>query len=446
MYRRQSYGIGGALLKVGSNLAQGKGFGSGALQGVGKAAITPGSGIGAGAELAGNLLQKADNPLAQKIGQGLGVASNFAPGGGGIAGAVGDVAGLAAGAGGGGAAGGAAGVLGNLAQNVLGQARGGSIPYNPDLAGAPYRMRGVSLMKSGRAVYAENGVAVPGEPPSEFQVGQMVREGRGPSEEALTREMFAKQRLGFDGIPVAPTTKEGEAYESDPRVRKQVIEMRGRGHTLQGPSQQLEMKRMEYDDRMRELNDAYSDYFGRRSVVEPKGPEYSFQEGPGGEGGTLSIQNAQRQFNGGLISAQGGVNTSGAEEPPEDDRSYAQMFADEIGQIGSGLNKVIDRSGTEFSPATESIGSLFRRGYASQESADRAREASGQSGRVDALGDALGTFVDDKAANLRVQSGRSVNPFEAAGNAYTRSRMTDEARNSGRQFAGGRVRIRKRRR
>jgi len=138
---RVNYGLGGALLKVGSNLAQGKGFGSGALQGVGKAAITPGSAIGAGAELAGGLLQKSDNPLAQKIGKGLDVASNFAPGGGGIKGAVGDVAGMigqnqAAGAGPGAAgAAGAAGAVGNalggvagqLAQNFLGQARGGKV-------------------------------------------------------------------------------------------------------------------------------------------------------------------------------------------------------------------------------------------------------------------------------------------------------------------------------
>lgn len=194
--------MGGALLKVGSNLAQGKGFGSGALQGVGKAAITPGSGIGAGAELAGNLLQKADNPLAQKVGQGLDVASNFAPGGGGIAGAVGDVAGLAAGAGGGGAA----GALGNLAQNVLGQARGGSIPYNPEIAGAPYRMRGVRLMKSGGInEYGDGGTidydngGRPGEIPGldvksrETQVGGPI----GRPEMAETTQIY------IDGLPVS---------------------------------------------------------------------------------------------------------------------------------------------------------------------------------------------------------------------------------------------------
>lgn len=198
MYRRQSYGIGGALLKVGSNLAQGKGLGSGLFQGVGKAAMTPGSGIGAGAELAGNLLQKADNPLAQKIGKGLDVASNFAPGGGGIKGAVGDVAGLAAGAGAGGAAGGALGALGNLAQNVLGQAHGGGIPHNPELAGAPYRMRGVRLMKSGGTIDYENG-GRPGEIPGldvksrETQVGGPI----GRPEMAETTQIY------IDGLPVS---------------------------------------------------------------------------------------------------------------------------------------------------------------------------------------------------------------------------------------------------
>ena len=96
----------------------------GTLQGVGKAAITPGSGIGAGAQLAGNLLQGANNPLLQKVGQGLDVASNFAPGGGGIAGAVGDIAGLAGGAAGGaGATGGGQGLINTLA-NLGGQGGG----------------------------------------------------------------------------------------------------------------------------------------------------------------------------------------------------------------------------------------------------------------------------------------------------------------------------------
>lgn len=132
------YGLGGALLKLGSNLAQGKGFGSGALKGVGKAAITPGSGIGAGAELAGNLLQKSNNPALQGVGKGLGIASNFAPGGGGVMGALGGLAG-----GGAGGAGGGGGLL-NMASQFLGE-----------------RGMKVKLMKKGGVVYAEGGVNIP---------------------------------------------------------------------------------------------------------------------------------------------------------------------------------------------------------------------------------------------------------------------------------------------
>lgn len=195
MPRIRRYGLGGALLTVGKNLAEGKGFGSGALQGVGKAAVTPGSAIGAGAGLAGNLLQNSDNPLAQKIGKGLDVASNFAPGGGGIAGAVGDVAGMV---GQGAAAGGGAGA-GNLLQqgaqllgNVASAENGVAIPHNPELAGAPYKMRGVNLIKF------ENG-GRPGEIPGldvksrETQVGGPI----GRPEMAETTQIY------IDGLPVS---------------------------------------------------------------------------------------------------------------------------------------------------------------------------------------------------------------------------------------------------
>jgi len=166
-------------------------------------------------------------------------------------------------------------------ENGMGSYRAKMAEYGRKMA-----MQGMRMMKE-----YTNGTGDPKKPgSSEFQAGQMVREGRGPSEEALTREMFAQQRLGFEGMPVAPTTKEGEVYESNPQTRKQVIEMRGRGHVGQGPSQQLEMKRMEYEDRMRQLEKEYADYFSRRSVVEPKRPEYSFTEGPGGEGGTVGIR------------------------------------------------------------------------------------------------------------------------------------------------------------
>lgn len=88
-------------------------------------------------------------------------------------------------------AGGVAGMLGqgggqglmNLAKGFMGMEHGGGIPHNPDLAGAPYKMRGVRLMKSGGIneygaggnVYAENGVKnpTPGDPPHVFDVANI---------------------------------------------------------------------------------------------------------------------------------------------------------------------------------------------------------------------------------------------------------------------------------
>lgn len=186
---RVDYGIGGALLKLGSNLASGKGFGKGALKGVGKAAITPGSGIGAGASLAGNLLQKSKNPLLQGIGKAAGVASNFMPGGGGVGGAIGALAGGGGQGGGGGFLQNAAGMLGggqgggggflqNLAGNAGQGGGGGLLNMAQGLLGAeqgvmvPRRMQGVKLMKrpmaaggmvygDGGMIYADNGVVTP---------------------------------------------------------------------------------------------------------------------------------------------------------------------------------------------------------------------------------------------------------------------------------------------
>lgn len=188
---RVDYGLGGALLKLGSNLAAGKGFGSGALKGVGKAAVTPGSGIGAGASLAGNLLQKSKNPLLQGIGKAAGVASNFMPGGGGVGGAIGALAGGGAGGQGGGGGflqnaagmlgggqGGGGGFLQNLAGNAGQGGGGGLLNMAQGFLGAeqgvmvPRRMQGVKLMKrpmaaggmvygDGGMIYADNGVVTP---------------------------------------------------------------------------------------------------------------------------------------------------------------------------------------------------------------------------------------------------------------------------------------------
>lgn len=94
-----------------------------------------------------------------------GMLQNKIAGGGAQAQAPGQ-AGAAPGAGMGGGIG--QGLMG-LAQNALGMEAGGGIPHNPDLAGAPYKMRGVRLMKAGGIneygaggnIYANNGVTTP---------------------------------------------------------------------------------------------------------------------------------------------------------------------------------------------------------------------------------------------------------------------------------------------
>ena len=326
----------------------------------------------------------------------------------------------------------------------------------------------------------------------QFQEGQMIREGRGPAEQALTRDQFALQRMGYDTMPLPPLDKEGNIYESNPHARKQIMERRKRGGSpMQGTSQQVEYDLMDYEDRMKEINDAYSDYFSRRSVVEPKNSQYSFQEGAGGEGGTLTIQNAQRQFNGGAVSnnkqimknngvrlmkrgggvyADNGVKTPGEPTEPKepyDGRSYFQRFADEAGQIAAGfggLDDSLDRQsnlGMTGSTGEKSVFDMlsripsdFMRAYLKQEESDRAREESGQKGRVDAFGEAFGAFdralEGDAPAYIggpETTSVTELTPFSAAKRAYERSRMTEAARNESRQFAGGRapVRLMKRR-
>lgn len=188
MPRIRRYGLGGALLTVGKNLAEGKGFGSGALQGVGKAAITPGSAIGAGAGLAGNLLQNTNSPLAQNIGKGLDVASNFAPGGGGIAGAVGNAAGMV---------GQGAQLLGNVASAENGVA----IPFNPEIAGAPYKMRGVNLMKF------ENGGNTGEIPGFDMTTRQTMRSFDAESQQPIMDET---RQIYVDGLPVS--AKQAKAF------------------------------------------------------------------------------------------------------------------------------------------------------------------------------------------------------------------------------------------
>ena len=74
------YGLGGAVMGGINALMAGKGL-AGAAGAAAKGFVTPGSGIAQGAQLAGNLAQKSNNPMLQNIGKMAGMASNFLPGG-----------------------------------------------------------------------------------------------------------------------------------------------------------------------------------------------------------------------------------------------------------------------------------------------------------------------------------------------------------------------------
>ena len=123
-----------------------------------------------------------------------GMLQNKIAGGGAQAQAPGQ-AGAAPGAGMGGGIG--QGLMG-LAQNALGMEAGGGIPHNPDLAGAPYKMRGVKLMKSGGTIDYDNG-GKSGEVPGldvisrDTQIGGPI----GRPEMGYTRQIY------MDGLPVS---------------------------------------------------------------------------------------------------------------------------------------------------------------------------------------------------------------------------------------------------
>jgi len=74
------YGLGGAVMGGINALMAGKGL-AGAAGAAARGMATPGSGIGAAAQLAGNLAAKSNNPMLQNIGKMAGMASNFLPGG-----------------------------------------------------------------------------------------------------------------------------------------------------------------------------------------------------------------------------------------------------------------------------------------------------------------------------------------------------------------------------
>jgi len=101
--------------------------------------------------------------------------------------------------------GGGQGLMG-LAKNFMGMEHGGGIPHNPELAGAPYRMRGVRLMKSGGInEYGDGGTidyahgGSHGEIPG-LDVKSRKTQVGGP---VMRPEMAETTQIYIDGLPVS---------------------------------------------------------------------------------------------------------------------------------------------------------------------------------------------------------------------------------------------------
>jgi len=84
------YGLGGAVLAAANAIKNKEGL-IGGIKNVAKAYATPGSGIAQGAKFAGGLLAGSNNPALGNIGKAASLASNFMPGGAGVAGLAGNV-------------------------------------------------------------------------------------------------------------------------------------------------------------------------------------------------------------------------------------------------------------------------------------------------------------------------------------------------------------------
>ena len=163
-------GVGGAILQFGKNIAEGKKLGSGLLKGVGRAAVTPGSAVGAGAGLVGALAGKSKNPAIQKIGKGIagvGQIAGMFTGGGGAGGGILQKAGNLLKGGGQGAGG---GMLKNIAGNVLGGGAGGGAGAGilQNLAGNLFSGKDgmkVSYADGGKMSYGDGGSMMEGRKP-----------------------------------------------------------------------------------------------------------------------------------------------------------------------------------------------------------------------------------------------------------------------------------------
>tara|TARA_R100001510_G_C7654174_1_gene212794 strand:+ start:3521 stop:4045 length:525 start_codon:yes stop_codon:yes gene_type:complete len=105
------------------------------------------------------------------------------------------------------------------------------------------------------------------------------------------------------------------------------------------------------------------------------------------------------------------------------DDSFLQDMYDDASAIGMGLLNMFGGEG--------SLRDRYVLGYQNEQADDYARQRSGQAGKVDAIGAAVGELMSEIGRDYTYEpSSVQKTPFRDAARAYDRARMTNEERDA----------------
>ena len=105
------------------------------------------------------------------------------------------------------------------------------------------------------------------------------------------------------------------------------------------------------------------------------------------------------------------------------DDSGIQQVYDDASAVGMGLLNLFQGEGD--------LGERYEQGFFKEVQADQERQRSGQAGKLDAMGAAVGEFFDELGADYTyLPASVHKTPFRDAASAYNRARMTNEERDA----------------
>jgi hypothetical protein len=103
--------------------------------------------------------------------------------------------------------------------------------------------------------------------------------------------------------------------------------------------------------------------------------------------------------------------------------SRVQQMYDDASAIGMGLLNMFGGEGD--------LRERYEQGFQQEVQADQARQRSGQAGKLDAMGAAVGEFFDELGEDYTYRPASvQKTPFRDAAAAYERARMTNEERDA----------------